>query len=634
MKPENFNKANNITEFSQPIFFCLYLLMFITIEGFGQGSGCVNGPTLTLYGTGSSSCGLKSVTISGNTFGGSATLVTIKENGSGSVSPNTAYTSPFSFKYTPKDKDKGKNVIITVTTNNPSGGPCAAVVVTYTLAITSGLSAPHVSTITNPTCTSGGGSVELTDLPSYGTWTITSSPDGATTNGEGTRTTIKGLAAGTYTYKVTNINGCISASSANVVIRPPPAAILLFVRNPTPVCSPLKADLTSSAITAGSTPGLTFTYWTNAEATISYGTPSSAGEGTYYIKGTLGTQCSDIKPVIVTIYTFVEANAGTGGHICSDKFKLNAILTTGTGTWAKMSGPGNAVFTPDNNRPDANVEVDQVGTYDFSWTTGSNACASTDIIRVIFHDLPSIDISTGIDGTICKGENIQLHAEGTGFFSWAPPLLFNNPYISDPVAAPVTAETLTVTLTDQFGCKNSADIRVDVIDKPMADGGPDQALVSISGTTMEAVLYNVSDKGVWSLISGTGEFLDPTYEKTSLDGLSTGKNSFLWTVTNGVCPASVDTVLIIVGDMIIPTLITPNLDGRNDYFVIGESGAKGRLELIIFDRRGALVYKNLNYDNLWNGDDYNKNPLPEDTYFYVLKTANNKSNTGYIVIRR
>jgi len=86
--------------------------------------------------------------------------------------------------------------------------------------------------------------------------------------------------------------------------------------------------------------------------------------------------------------------------------------------------------------------------------------------------------------------------------------------------------------------------------------------------------------------------------------------------------------------MVIPTLITPNMDGRNDYFIIGGSGAKGKVELVIFDRRGAQVYKNLNYDNLWNGVDYNQNPLPEDTYFYVLKTRNNQSNTGYIVIRR
>ena len=77
------------------------------------------------------------------------------------------------------------------------------------------------------------------------------------------------------------------------------------------------------------------------------------------------------------------------------------------------------------------------------------------------------------------------------------------------------------------------------------------------------------------------------------------------------------------------------MDGKNDYFVLrGLTTTLGKTELIIFDRRGAQVYKNLNYDNSWNGVDYNKNPLPDDTYFYVLKTENGKSISGYIVIRR
>jgi gliding motility-associated-like protein len=90
----------------------------------------------------------------------------------------------------------------------------------------------------------------------------------------------------------------------------------------------------------------------------------------------------------------------------------------------------------------------------------------------------------------------------------------------------------------------------------------------------------------------------------------------------------------VVNDFVIPTLITPNMDGRNDYFVLGGLSTLGRSELVIFDRRGAQVYKNSDYDNSWNGVDYNKNPLPDDTYFYVLKTANGKSISGYIVIRR
>jgi gliding motility-associated-like protein len=116
--------------------------------------------------------------------------------------------------------------------------------------------------------------------------------------------------------------------------------------------------------------------------------------------------------------------------------------------------------------------------------------------------------------------------------------------------------------------------------------------------------------------------------------LSLGRNKFLWAVTNRVCPPSLDSVTITVHDLIIPTLITPNMDGKNNYFVLREIEKLGKTELIIFDRRGAQVYTNENYDNNWDGVDYNGNPLPDDTYFYVLKTENGKSISGYIVIRR
>jgi gliding motility-associated-like protein len=105
-------------------------------------------------------------------------------------------------------------------------------------------------------------------------------------------------------------------------------------------------------------------------------------------------------------------------------------------------------------------------------------------------------------------------------------------------------------------------------------------------------------------------------------------------VTNRVCPASSDTVLINVHDKVVPTLITPNMDGKNDYFILKGSDAVGKMELIIFDRRGVLVYKNSDYDNSWNGVDYKGKPLSDDTYFYVFKIENGASSCGYIVVRR
>ena len=74
-------------------------------------------------------------------------------------------------------------------------------------------------------------------------------------------------------------------------------------------------------------------------------------------------------------------------------------------------------------------------------------------------------------------------------------------------------------------------------------------------------------------------------------------------------------------DLIIPTLITPNGDPKNEYFVILGLSNLGKTELIIFDRRGAQVFKNSDYDNKWNGVDYNENPLPNDTYFFIMNSS-------------
>ena len=168
----------------------------------------------------------------------------------------------------------------------------------------------------------------------------------------------------------------------------------------------------------------------------------------------------------------------------------------------------------------------------------------------------------------------------------------------------------------------------------MANAGTDKTLVGLFITNMDAELINNYETGAWSVISGTGQFSDSTYAKTSVRGLSSGKNVYLWRVSNGVCPASLDSVEIFVQEYLIPSLITPNMDGRNDYFVIKGFDEIKKIELIIFDRRGVQVFKNVNYDNRWNGIDLKGNPLPDDTYFYVLNRENEKSLSGYIVIRR
>lgn len=443
------------------------VFIFVSMETFGQ---C---PTVVLRITQGSTCGITPVIVTGNTFGGSATLVTIAENGTGSVNPLSASKSPFTFTYTPTSGDFGKQVTITVTTNNPRGKHCKAANATFTLIVNANSSAPVIGTITQPRSDLPTGSVVLSGLPENGTWVLTQFPGNLTISGTRMTKTISGLAPGTYSFSVSNTSGCTSGISANVVINLLPVNPVVVITNPVPVCFPSTVDLTAPRIIAGSTLNLTYTFWVDIAATIPYITPASATDGTYYIKGTSTDGGFTIKPVRVSVFRI-----------------------------------------------------------------------------------------------------------------------------------------------------------------PLAHAGPDQVLNYKFVTSMDADLANSYETVFWSSVSGSANFFDATYAKTSVTGLSTGKNKFLWTVKNGVCPASSDTVIINVKDRVIPTLITPNMDGKNDYFVLKNYDSPEQLELIIFDRRGVQVYKNISYDNSWNGVDYNVKLLPDDTYFYVLGTKKGSSGKGYIVVKR
>jgi gliding motility-associated-like protein len=333
-------------------------------------------------------------------------------------------------------------------------------------------SAPVIGDITQPVYEEPTGSIELEGLPS-GSWKITQlpEPDHLIIDGSGTSYKISGLAGGAYSYTVTNSYGCTSEESVEVLIstlgKPD-----LVITDPPAVCFPATVDITLPSVTDGSTRGLTYTFWTNAEATQELSNPSAASAGTYYIKGTTVSGYFNIKPVIIKVYQ-----------------------------------------------------------------------------------------------------------------------------------------------------------------RPVANAGTDQVLVLKSATNLSAELGE-GETGFWSVDQGEGLFADSIDPKTAIDNLATGRNVLLWVVTNNVCPADTDKVNILVGDIIAPTLITPNGDTKNEYFVILGLESIGKSELVIFDRRGSEVFRNSDYDNKWNGVDYNENPLPNDTYFYSLKTIKGRTYSGYIIIRR
>jgi hypothetical protein len=133
--------------------------------------------------------------------------------GPGSIAPRydvTTQSAPYGIAFGDLDGD-GKPDLVAA---NYSSSTIS--VLRNTLALPP--SAPVVGTITQPTCLLTTGSVILSGLPSSGSWTITRSPGGTTTNGTGTSTTVSGLSPGTYTFTVTTVSNGVSAASSNVVI--------------------------------------------------------------------------------------------------------------------------------------------------------------------------------------------------------------------------------------------------------------------------------------------------------------------------------------------------------------------------------------------------------------------------------
>jgi gliding motility-associated-like protein len=355
--------------------------------------------------------------------------------------------------------------------------------------------------------------------------------------------------------------------------------------------------------------------------------------GSYVFRWTeTNSLCSSSATVNVNFGGELSANAGNGGDECDRDFKLNAVPAGGTGTWSKVSGPGNASFSPDAHHPDALVTVSQYGEYNFAWTEVRDNCSSTDIIRVGFHSPPAV--SAGPDLDICRGNSVQLTASGSGSFVWSPGNILDNPLIYNPIAYPVNSVTLTVTLTDNWGCRNSDKVAVDVKDLPLAFAGSDQTLDYVFLTGLDASNPETGETGEWSVLTGTGIFDDKNNPVTEVSGLSLGINSMLWSVSNGACPEVSDTVTITINDLIVPSLITPNMDGKNDYFILKGLQSLEKTSLRIFNRWGESVFSNDNYDNKWDGKDDDGKFLPDDTYFYILKSRNRKPISGYVVIRR
>lgn len=105
---------------------------------------------------------------------------------------------------------------------------------------------------------------------------------------------------------------------------------------------------------------------------------------------------------------------------------------------------------------------------------------------------------------------------------------------------------------------------------------------------------------------------------------------------DGGCAEATVRVCIECEALMIFTAVTPNGDGKNETFYVGEIERYPDNRLQVFNRWGNLVYETRGYLNDWRGT-YNGDPLPDGAYFYLLDVTDGgktKTYNGYIEIIR
>jgi hypothetical protein len=336
--------------------------------------------------------------------------------------------------------------------------------------------------ISTPAAVCSPATVDLTaaaiTIGSTSSLTYTYWTDAAATAAYATPTT---ATAGTYYIKGTTASGCYNIKPVTVTVNASPTVL---VTNPAAVCSPATVSISAAAVTAGSTASLTYTYWTNAAATFSYGTPTAATAGTYYIKGTNASGCYNIKPVVVTVNPLPTVVINTPPAVCSPATidLTAAAITFGSTAGLTYTYWTNAGATTAYGSPTTAT----TGTYYIKGTTASG-CIDIKPVTVTVNALPTAPVITPVTASFCIG-TIQSLSAGSAVV-WSPntdlftdaaaTVAYAGQSLATVYAKPATSGTkvYTATVTNAAGCTRSTTSTLTVNPLPVITVTSDYCIV-------------------------------------------------------------------------------------------------------------------------------------------------------------
>ncbi|MBL0047143.1 MAG: HYR domain-containing protein [Bacteroidetes bacterium] len=403
-----------------------------------------------------------------------------------------------------------------------------------------------------------------TNNQALGSWSIVSGNGGSFSDVFSPSSSFSGMIDSTYELRWTiTALGC-TGSADDVLIRfnsAPSTANAGVDRNDASTCG------ISSLILNANAPGSGLGAWnivSGSGGSVSSNSPTATFSGisgnTYTLEWSISTVCGISRDTMSITFNQLAnlANAGVNQQICESAVSVQLAANSpfnGIGNWSVLSGSGS--FS-NNSTENALLTGLSLGLNTYAWTISSVNCGSSvDTMSVQVDALPSA-ASAGTDQQICESTasvNLTANAPVSGAGYWSS--LNAAVQISDTLASSTSATALLIgsnlfvwTISNGT-CPNTMDttaVLVAALASP-SNAGADQAICENVPSLILAANSPVSGTGNWSVISGTAIFFDITSENSSVGGLSPGQNQLVWTISNGNCPASSDTISVIVHSM-------------------------------------------------------------------------------------
>lgn len=306
---------------------------------------------------------------------------------------------------------------------------------------------------------------------------------------------------------------------------------------------------------------------------------------------------------------------------CLDKdFTMPFI---GGATFYNWSGPNS--FQSNSYAPVIqNIQYKDSGLYTLKLTS-DYGCTTTDSLYLGVY--PSSTVSATPVFSICQGEKIQFNASGGETYKWYPATGLNNDTIPNPTLQPKDSVNYKVVVGNQYGCKDSATVRVNVNRNVSVSAGPDKYILNNDTATLSAVINGTSVNYYWSPsifindIRSSNPKVNPTEEITYT----------LHAFSNVGCGSAVDDVKVYVyNNIYVPNAFTPNGDGNNDVFHIIPFENYKLIRLTIYNRWSTIVFNTSTPGTGWDGT-FNYTPQPMGTYIYYVELY---SSEGKRIIKK